>query len=234
MDLLFSALAGSLTVLSPCVLPVLPFVTASSLRNHKWGPFALAFGLLISFVGASLLISSTGFVLGLSAETMKIIAGVLMTLSGLLFMSQKLSDWLATKLSFISNFHTAKNQNRSELLTEFINGLVLGVVWTPCSGPSLGVALGLAAKASSFSAASLRLTLFGLGAVIPLLIFSYGAKSLLKNVRNNSQTISYVKKIFGIIIMGFGLTIITGYDHNIESFLTGLMPDSFLSFITKF
>ena len=142
MDLLFSVLAGSLTVLSPCVLPVLPFVTASSLRSHKWGPLALAAGLLISFVGASILISSTGFVLGLSAETMKVIAGILMTLSGLLFLSQKLADGLASKLSFLSNIHTSKNQYYSELVTEFFNGLILGVVWTPCSGPSLGVALG--------------------------------------------------------------------------------------------
>ena len=234
MDLLFSILAGSLTVLSPCVLPVLPFVTASSLRSHRWGPVALAAGLLISFVGASILISSTGFVLGLSPETMKIIAGILMTLSGVLFLSQKLSDALAAKLSILSTVQASKNKNISELTTEFLNGLVLGVVWTPCSGPSLGVALGLAAKAGSIGQASLRLTLFGIGAVVPLLVFSYGAKSLLKNVRNNSGTIFYIKKIFGVLIISFGLAIITGFDHNIEGFLTGLMPDSFLSFITKF
>ena len=234
MDILFSALAGSLTILSPCVLPVLPFVTASSLRSHKLGPLALALGLLISFVGASILISSTGFIIGLRSDTMKIVAGFLMTLSGLLFMSQKLSDQLASKLSFLANFQTSKNQNRSELLTEFLNGLVLGVVWTPCSGPSLGVALGFAAKSGSLGEASLRLSLFGIGAVIPLLLFSYGAKSLLKNVKNNSQKISYIKKIFGILIMGFGAAIITGYDRSIESFLTGILPDSLLSFITQF
>lgn len=234
MDLLFSALAGSLTVLSPCVLPVLPFVTASSLRSHKLGPLALALGLLISFVGASILISSTGFVLGLNPETMKIIAGVLMTLSGFLFLSQKLSDALASKLSMLSNFQASKNQNFSELMTEFLNGLVLGIVWTPCSGPSLGVALGLAAKSGSIAQASLRLSFFGMGAIVPILLFSYGAKSLLKNVRKNSQTISQIKIIFGILIMGFGVAIITGYDRNIEAFLTGILPDSFLSFITKF
>ena len=234
MDLLFSVLAGSLTILSPCVLPVLPFVTASSLRSHKWGPVALATGLLISFVGASILISSTGFILGLSPETMKIIAGVLMTASGLLFLSQKLSDAFATKLSGFSNLQASKNKNFSELMTEFINGLVLGIVWTPCSGPSLGVALGLAAKAGSIGQASLRLGLFGIGAVIPLLIFSYGAKSLFKNVRNNSKAISYFKKFFGLLIMGFGLAIITGYDRSIEAFLIGVMPESFLTFITKF
>jgi cytochrome c-type biogenesis protein len=234
MDLLLSVLAGSLTVLSPCVLPVLPFVTASSLRSHKWGPLALALGLLISFVGASILISSTGFLLGFSAETMKIIAGVLMTLSGLLFVSQKLADGFASKLSVLSNIHVSENQNHSELVTEFINGLILGIVWTPCSGPSLGVALGLAAKSDSVGQASLRLGLYGVGAVLPLLLFSYGAKSLLKNVRKNSQMISNIKKIFGILIMGFGVAIVTGYDRNIESFLTGIMPDSFLSFITRF
>jgi cytochrome c-type biogenesis protein len=234
MDLLFAALAGSLTILSPCVLPVLPFVTASSLRSHKWGPVALALGLLISFVGASILISSTGFVLGLKPETMKVIAGILMLLSGLLFLSQRLSDGFAAKLSAFSSFQASGQPRSSELVTEFLNGLVLGIVWTPCSGPSLGVALGLAAKAGSLGQASLRLLLFGIGAVVPLLLFSYGAKSLLKNVKNNAQTITYFKKVFGVLIMAFGVAIITGYDRNIEAFLTGLMPDSFLSFITKY
>ena len=111
---------------------------------------------------------------------------------------------------------------------------MLGIVWTPCSGPSLGVALGLAAKSGSMGQASLRLSFFGIGAVVPLLVFSYGAKSLLKDVRNNSQTISYIKKIFGVLIISFGIAIMTGYDRIIEAFLTSMMPDNFLSFITKF
>ena len=234
MDLLFAFLAGSLTILSPCVLPVLPFVTASSLRSHRWGPVALGLGLLISFVGASLLISSTGFVLGLTPETMKIIAGFMMVLSGLLFISQKLSDGFAEKLSFLTTLKVSKNNNNSELVSEFLNGLVLGVVWTPCSGPSLGVALGLAAKSGSIGQAALRLLLFGIGAVIPLLIFSYGAKSVFKNIRNNSETISLLKRIFGALIIFFGIMLITGYDRNSEAVLTEMMPDRFLSFITKF
>ena len=132
MELLFAALAGSLTTLSPCVLPVMPFITASSLRSHKWGPVALALGLLISFVGASALISSTGYVLGLNPETMKIIAGTLMVLSGLLFLSEKLADGFAARLSGFTSIQSSKNKNNSELVTEFFNGLILGVVWTPC------------------------------------------------------------------------------------------------------
>ena len=94
--------------------------------------------------------------------------------------------------------------------------------------------LGLAAQSGSIGQAVLRLTLFGIGAVVPLLIFSYGAKSLLKNVKKNSQAIIYIKKLFGILIMAFGIAIITGYDRMIEAFLTGLLPDSFLSIITRF
>jgi cytochrome c-type biogenesis protein len=234
MDLLFATLAGSLTILSPCVLPVLPFVTASSLKTHRLGPVALALGLLISFVGASLLISSTGFVLGISPDTMKIIAGILMVLSGFLFASEKLSESFASKLSGLSSIQGPTNSNFSELTTEFINGLILGLVWTPCSGPSLGLALGLAAKSGSVGQAFLRLSFFGFGAVVPLLIFSYGAKSLLKNVKSHSQGIYYLKKIFGVLIIGFGAAIITGFDRTIEGFLTGMLPESFISFITKY
>lgn len=103
MKLVFGFLAGLLTTLSPCVLPVLPFVAASSLNKNKLGPVLLAAGLLISFVGASLLISSTGYIFGIDPSVLRKIAGLLLALRGVLFLSQRLSDAFANKLSFLSN-----------------------------------------------------------------------------------------------------------------------------------
>ncbi len=148
MKLLLALLAGFLTTLSPCVLPVLPFVTASSLNKNRLGPIWLACGLLVSFVGVSLLISSTGYIFGVDQQILRKIAGLVLALIGLLFLSQRLSDAFAGKLSFLSNRAIKASSNGDNLsgAAEFLNGILLGVVWTPCSGPSLGAALGLAAQ----------------------------------------------------------------------------------------
>ncbi len=236
MNLLFAFLAGILTTLSPCVLPVLPFVTASSVSKSKFGPIALALGLLISFVSASLLISTSGLLFGVNPAVVRKLAGVLLLLSGFFFLSQRLSDWFSAKLSFLSNrLGQASSKNHgSPLVTEFVNGILLGIIWTPCSGPSLGAALGLAAQAGNAYRAAMVLLSFGVGAIAPLLVFAYGARHFVGNVRKHSNAIFIVKKVFGVLIIVFGLMIIFGWDRVFESALTNLLPEFWLNFVTKF
>jgi cytochrome c-type biogenesis protein len=214
IKLAFSFIAGLLTTLSPCVLPVLPFVTASSLNKNKFGPLALAFGLLISFVGVSLLISTSGLIFGVNPSLVRQISGVFLMLSGFLFLSQRLSDWLSAKLSFISGkaSHLGQNNSQHSLLTEFLNGLLLGVVWTPCSGPSLGAALGLAAQDGNASGAGVILLIFGLGAVIPLLVFAYGARHFVGQIKTHTRAIQNIKKVFGGLVVIFGFLIVFELD----------------------
>ncbi len=178
MNLVFSFLAGLLTTLSPCVLPVLPFITASSMSRSRLGPAYLCLGLLLSFVGVSLLVSTTGMILGVEPGTIRKISGLLLMLSGLLFLSQPLADWLSEKLSFISAKanRLGQVQPKKGFIGEFIGGILLGAVWTPCSGPSLGAALGLASQEGNLLKSAVVLIVFGIGAVLPLLMFAYGAK----------------------------------------------------------
>lgn len=236
IKLVFSFIAGLLTTLSPCVLPVLPFVTASSLKKNKWGPLTLAFGLLISFVGVSLILSTSGLIFGVNPSLIRQISGFFLMLSGLLFLSQRLSDWLSSRLSFISGKASNLSQNSSQhsLFAEFFNGLLLGVVWTPCSGPSLGAALGLAAQEGNARGAGLILLIFGLGAVIPLLVFAYGARHLVGKIKTHTHAIQNTKKVFGGLVIIFGFLIIFELDRKIESSLISVMPEAWLNFITKF
>jgi cytochrome c biogenesis protein CcdA len=236
MKLVLALLAGFLTTLSPCVLPVLPFVTASSLNKNKLGPAWLACGLLVSFVGVSLLISSTGYIFGIDQGALRKVAGTLLALSGLLFLSQRLSDAFATKLSFLSNraSQTSPEGSRLSGAAEFLNGALLGVVWTPCSGPSLGAALGLAAQEGSFLKAGGILSCFGIGAITPLMAFAYGTKGLVGKIKSSSGAIYVIKKIFGVLIVAFGVSIVFDWDRSFEAALTNVLPDAWLSFVTKF
>lgn len=236
MRLLLALLAGFLTTLSPCVLPVLPFVTTSSLNKNRLGPVFLGLGLLLSFVGVSLVVSSTGYLLGLDTDSGRKIAGVLLALSGMLFLFPYLSDKFASKLSFLSNVGNRKADEGDSrpLLAEFFGGVLLGVVWTPCSGPSLGAALGLAAEGGSPVKAALVLSAFGVGTVVPLMVFAYGARNFALRLKKSSGTIGILKKGFGVLMVAFGVLIVSGLDRPFEAKLTNAMPDAWLKFITQF
>ncbi len=229
-------LAGLLTTLSPCVLPVLPFVTASSLAKNRLGPLALALGLLVTFVLVTLAISSSGELLGVNPAIIRRISGGILAAGGLLFLSARLTERLATSLSGLTGRAASLSQRSfgGPVLTEFMVGILLGVVWTPCSGPSLGVALGLASQAGSVGVAALVLSVFGMGAVIPLILFAYGARNLLGKVRGHAGLIGGFKKGFGFLMFVFGILIAFDWDRYVERFLTTNLPDFWVEFITKF
>lgn len=234
MNLILALVAGFLTTLSPCVLPVLPFVTNSSLNKNKLGPIFLGLGLLLSFVGVSLMVSSTGYLLGLDAQLMRKIAGLLLALSGVLFLLPRLGDWVAERLSFLSNFGGGGNASSRSLVSELAAGMLLGVVWTPCSGPSLGAALGLAAESGSQAQAALILSAFGVGALIPLLLVAYGARSTFLRLKQNAPAITAVKRGFGFLMGLFGGLIVLGFDKAFETWLTSAMPQAWVNFVTRF
>lgn len=236
MRLLFALTAGFLTTLSPCVLPVLPFVTASSLSRNKAGPLALVVGLLFSFVGVSLLVSATGYLFGMDPAMIRKGAGFLLASSGILLISHRLSDAVSARLAFLSNWasQTASREYGGPLLTEFVGGMLLGLVWTPCSGPSLGAALGLAAHAGNTPKAALVLMAYGVAAVLPLLFFAYGAKHLVNRVRARSNWIDSIKRGFGIAIVVFGVLIVSGADRKLEGVLTNSLPNSWVALVSRF
>jgi len=228
--------AGLLTTLSPCVLPVLPFVTASSFAKNRLGPLALASGLLVTFVLVTLAVSRTGEILGIDPNIIRRTSGAFLAIGGVLFLSAALSERLASSLSGLTGKAASLSQKSfgGPLASEFVVGLLLGVVWTPCSGPSLGVALGLATQAGSLGPAFLVLTFFGIGAVIPLMLFAYGARTLAGKAREHAGIIGGFKKAFGALMILFGALILLDLDRYVERFFTRILPDFWVEFITRF
>lgn len=235
-DFALPFLAGILTTLSPCVLPVLPFVTASSMGKSKFGPVALAVGLLVTFVGSSVVLALSGRLLGLDPAILKSVAGVGLVFSGLLFMIPSWAEQLTNFFSrFVGRASVASSRNYgSPLITEFLSGLFLGVVWAPCSGPSLGAAISLAAKSETAIRSVLLLSVFGIGAIIPLIGIAYGTRGVLTTIKSHAAALSVIKKVFGVLMVLFGLLIIAGMDKSVEAALLNAMPETWMEFITKF
>ena len=96
MELVFAYLAGLLTLINPCVLPVLPIVLASALQAGKHGPLAVAAGMSISFVALGMLVATIGHSIGLTESLLSQVGAVLMMLFGIVLLVPQLNERFAT------------------------------------------------------------------------------------------------------------------------------------------
>ena len=144
-------LAGLLSTLSPCVLPLVPIVIGTALGQHRFGPVALAAGLALSFVTIGLFVATVGFAAGIDQELFRSIAAVLLILVGGALLLPSLQLQLAAAAGPIGNWTQAHAGGFSTrgLGGQFAVGLMLGAVWSPCVGPTLGAASVLAARAEN-------------------------------------------------------------------------------------
>jgi cytochrome c biogenesis protein CcdA len=214
-------LGGVLTVLSPCILPILPILVGRSLQSHTLGPFALVAGLIGGFAVA-------GSLLGITASWFTGLAnGLRYGAIGLLLMLGLFAifpTWSYRLFRLVSWGRWAKAPIRMGLGGEFWLGTQLGLLWTPCAGPVLGGILVLAAVNHDITSAFGLLVAYGIGAAIPLLIIAYGGRVLserLLKVRAHSATL---QRVGGMMVVSTAIAILLGWDVQIQLWLAPFFP----------
>ncbi len=229
MTIIISYLAGILTCLSPCILPVLPFIMGSSLQKSRLGPVLLCAGLITSFSILGGILISTGSLLGVSQGVVKTFASILMILIGIILISSKSQEILAHLLSNFSNKadrFLSKFDHLNHYLAQFLVGTLLGILWSPCAGPTLGGSMALAAKDGFTSEFLFSMVAFSAGATTPMLLIAYSTQSvLIKKRANIISASSAIKIIFGWSLLLIGMLTITGFDKQMESIILNLLPD---------
>src|SRR5258705_9141746 len=172
-----SLAAGVLSVLSPCVLPLVPIVVASALQERRGGPLALAAGLVASSTVTGLFFASLGFTVGLERDTARGLAAGLMAAAGAVLLVPQLQDLVGRLAAPLAAGAGALLTRRPPgLAGQVVVGVLLGAVWTPCTGPTLAAAIALAAQTESLARAGLVMLVFSLGAVVPVLLLAYGSR----------------------------------------------------------
>jgi cytochrome c-type biogenesis protein len=227
MDLILAYLAGLLTLINPCVLPVLPIVLASALQAHRLGPVALAAGMSASFVVLGLTVAAAGVAIGLDSDQLMKIGAVAMIGFGLVLLVPRLNEGFATATAgFSARADTGIDQvDRSGLAGQAIGGALLGAVWSPCVGPTLGGAISLAAQGQSILWAGLIMTAFAAGVSSVILALGYGARAALQRRRDLMRRIAEkAKPIMGVIFLAVGLMIFFGLNYKIEGWILNLIP----------
>ena len=220
-------LAGILSVLSPCVLPLLPLVLGAAASEHRLGPAALAAGLALSFVAIGLFVATVGFAIGLDAGVFRTGAAIMLILIGLVLMVPAAQTRLAVAAGPMSNWTESRfgGFSTSGLLGQFGVGVLLGAVWSPCVGPTLGAASLLASQGRDLGAVALTMLLFGLGAALPLLLLGTLSREVLMRWRDRMMGLGKgLKAALGLILVATGLMIATGYDKAAETALVNISP----------
>jgi cytochrome c biogenesis protein CcdA len=224
---IFAFLAGVLSTLSPCVLPLLPVVLGAALTEHKLGPAALAAGLAISFVGAGLFVATIGFSIGLDEGVLRGLSAALMLAVGLVLMVPSMQ----TRIAVAGGPASAWVDQRfggfasSGLKGQLALGLLLGAVWSPCAGPSLGAATLLAAQGKNLGQVAIVMTAFGLGAASPLLLLGLLSREAMFRWRDRLLRGGHAgNMILGLALAALGFLILTGLDRTVESFLVDVSP----------
>jgi cytochrome c-type biogenesis protein len=227
-----SVAAGGLTTLSPCVFPLLPLVLGGAVQGHRLAPVAMGLGMMLSFASIGVVLGALGPALGIDADTIRVAGAAMLIAFALVMLVPALGDRFSRWMLPIASAANAASTrlDGGSLLSAAALGAVLGLVWSPCSGPLLGSALTLVASEGGALRGGVVLALFGLGAAIPLVAVAYASRSGFMRARDwILARIERVRRGFAVLLGGMGVAILTGADKWLEARVLAWLPDAWVN-----
>jgi cytochrome c-type biogenesis protein len=230
-------IAGVLSMLSPCVLPILPIVLGAAASKHRLGPVALAAGLAVSFVVAGLFLATIGHAIGLSEQALRYVAALLIIAVGAILMLPPLQARLALASGPIAAWTDQRLSASpgSGFSGQFWIGALLGAVWSPCVGPTLGAASLLAAQGRDLPQVGVTMFAFGVGAALPLLGLGLLSREVMLRWRQRLLSAGHgMKTALGLLFVIVGALVLLGLDKAVETFLVEASPQWLTDLTTRF
>ena len=227
MEFILAYAAGLLTLINPCILPVLPIVLVGSLNASRAGPVALAMGLSVSFVAFGVLVTAFGSTIGLTQDRLAQIGAIVMIAFGLVLLIPALSGrFEKATASMAANADQRMNMvNHNSLRGQFIGGLLLGTVWSPCIGPTLGGAISLASQGESLLYVTLIMLSFALGVSTLIIGLGLGAQEAIRRRTPALRGLAERSKpILGVTFILVGAMLLFQVHHYIEEWFLNVLP----------
>lgn len=220
--------AGGLSTLSPCVLPLIPILLGSAMAENRLAPMALGSGLALSFAVTGTALASLWQVFDIDPGILRMGSAILLIVFGLMLLSARLQQRFASATTGIGNAGNtlAANLNPEGLRGQFMLGLLLGIAWSPCVGPTLGVAIGLASQGQQLAQVALVMLLFGLGAALPIIGLGMLSRQGMQKSRGKLLLLGGKgKQLLGMLVLALGIMMLTGTDKLVEAALLELAPE---------
>jgi len=223
----FAFLAGIVTVLSPCILPVLPVVLSGGIGGGKARPWGVITGFTASFTVFTLTLSTLVQTLGLDPDLLRWVAAGLILLFGLVLVVPVLKDkfmaW-TTALVSRSSAPVKPGKPAGGYWAGLVLGLGLGLVWTPCVGPIMASVISLALS-QSVDASSIFITLaYTFGTAIPLFFIMIGGRTLLNKAPWFTKHSSGIQRGFGVLMVVTAVALFSGADRAFSTWLLTTFP----------
>ena len=236
-ELALAFVAGLVTILNPCVLPLVPILVGSALGTHRLGPVALAAGLAASFSTFGFVVVAFGFQLGIPEHGIRLFAGGVLAAAGIVLLFPVLQTRLTMLFAPLTNRAQGMLSRTSGegLGGQFAVGTLLGLVWAPCVGPTLGAAIAAASQGEDLGGAFVTFVVFAFGVALSVTGFAYGTRGALAKASGSLQRLArYAKPVFGAMLVLVGIMVVTGGDKMLEAALLEAMPQWLVVFTTRF
>lgn len=233
--IVFAFLAGIVTILSPCILPILPIILSSSIGGVEVGnkrALGVITGFVASFTFFTLFLSTIVKVTGISSDLLRQFSIFIIIIFGITLLIPNVQVLIEKIFSKLANF-LPKSNTDTNFSSGFWIGLSLGLLWTPCVGPILASVITLAISGTvNFSAFLITLS-YSIGTAIPMLLIMVGGRNLLNRVPWLVKNTEMIQKAFGILMILTGFAIYFNLDRNFQTYIITKFPN-YGTNLTKF
>lgn len=222
MELLtLSFLAGILTVLAPCVLPVLPVILGGSLRGETnfWRPLVITLSLVFSIIIFTLLLKASTLLINIDQDAWKVVSGSIILFFGFITVFPIIWDKLSFRFGFERKSQTTLNEaaKKQGLIGNIFLGAALGPVFASCS-PTYFFIIATVLPTSFFTGL-LNLVAYGAGLGIILLLIAFSGQAFIRKAKWAADPHGFFKRGLGVLLIVVGIGIISGIDKKVEIYL---------------
>lgn len=222
--MLFAFIAGIVTILSPCILPILPIVLSGSVGGGKRKPLGIVTGFVLSFTFFTLFLSTLVRSLNISADSLRVFSIVVIFLFGASLLIPKVQELLEQFFTRFSSL-APKNTQSTGFGGGVVIGLSLGLLWTPCVGPILASVITLALTGSVNASAFFITLSYALGTALPMLFITYTGRSLFQKVPWLLENTKKIQQIFGVIMIATAVGLFYDIDRKFQIWVLDTFPN---------
>ncbi|MEK7111092.1 MAG: cytochrome c biogenesis protein DipZ [Patescibacteria group bacterium] len=231
----FAFLAGVITVLSPCILPILPIILTSSIGGQNTGksrPLGVVTGFVLSFTFFTLFLSTIVRLSGIPADTLRFVSVFVIAGFGMSLLIPRFQVLVEQLFSKLAGFMPS-SQNRTGFGGGLLIGFSVGLLWTPCVGPILASVISLAITGTVTFDAFLITLAYSLGTAIPMFLIMLGGQNALKRVPWLLANLGNIQKAFGVLMILTAIGIFFNVDRKFQTFILNTFPQYGVG-LTKF